>query len=432
MEGGTRTTRAEILSALSHALDITEGQATGHAVRTCLLATHLGRTIGLGEHDLESLYYAALLKDAGSSANSPRLQRLFGEDDSRSRSHFSEWHNSFLGFNIRRIRASKAPSAELVAELTATRCQRGSEIARQLGFGEGAAEAILCIEEHWDGSGGPQALQGDRIPLVSRILSLAQTLELFARAQGPQRAVEVVKARSGRWFDPELVRGALALAQDNLLWEEYAVYLQPNAPALVPPEGAQAETDSGLDEICEAFSRIVDAKSSFTYQHSTRVMNLSVAGGQRLGVTDLPTLRRAALLHDIGKLGVSSAILDKNGPLDDRDWHSVREHPKHSYEILSRITGFRRIAEIAGAHHERLDGRGYWRGVSAVNLDLEMRVLACADVFDALSAERPYRPAMPLPEVYRIMKSDAGLDQSCVEALWDAVAVNRTLCGGLA
>lgn len=140
-------------------------------------------------------------------------------------------------------------------------------------------------------------------------------------------------------------------------------------------------------------------------------------------------LRRAALIHDVDKLGVSCAILDKNRPLDEAEWRVAREHPKHSYEILSRIRSFRRISEIVSAHHERLDGRGYWRGLPAEMLDTEMRLLATSDVFDALTAERPYRGPLPLPEAYQIMKEDRGLDQACAEAVWYAAAKDRSLSG---
>jgi putative nucleotidyltransferase with HDIG domain len=176
-----------------------------------------------------------------------------------------------------------------------------------------------------------------------------------------------------------------------------------------------------VDEVCRAFASIVDAKSEFTGQHSARVMGYSVeiAEALDLGQERIATLRRAALLHDIGKLGISNAILDKPGQLTDDEFAKVKQHPRFSYEILSRIRGFARLADIAGAHHERLDGRGYWRGMTGGQLDREMRILAVADVFDALSADRPYRGAMPMEQVFRILDGQAGtgLDADCVEVL---------------
>jgi putative nucleotidyltransferase with HDIG domain len=166
---------------------------------------------------------------------------------------------------------------------------------------------------------------------------------------------------------------------------------------------------------------IVDAKSSFTAAHSSRVTEVAVELGMLFGFDQdrLRTLRRAALLHDIGKLGVPNSILEKPGRLDGDEYLRVQQHPRHSFEILKPIRAFHRVADIASAHHERLDGKGYWRGLTASELDLDMRILAVADVFDALSAERPYREALPLPEVFAIMDREAGtgLDASCVDAL---------------
>jgi HD-GYP domain-containing protein (c-di-GMP phosphodiesterase class II) len=131
------------------------------------------------------------------------------------------------------------------------------------------------------------------------------------------------------------------------------------------------------------------------------------------------TLRRAALLHDIGKLGVSTGILEKPGKLDQAEFERVKLHPRFSYEILKEVPGFQRIADLASAHHERLDGKGYWQGLAAPDLDLDMRILTVADVFDALTAERPYRPALPLGEVFAIMDKDAetAFDPGCLEAI---------------
>ena len=140
-----------------------------------------------------------------------------------------------------------------------------------------------------------------------------------------------------------------------------------------------------------------------------------------MGITGarLTTLRRAALLHDLGKLAVSNTILDKNGKPTDEEWASIRRAPYYTQEIFQHIKGFERLTEIAAAHHERLDGKGYFRGLTGDQLDLDMRILSAADVFDALSAERPYRGALPLEEVFAIMDKDAGkaLDVECIAAL---------------
>lgn len=166
---------------------------------------------------------------------------------------------------------------------------------------------------------------------------------------------------------------------------------------------------------------IVDAKSSFTAEHSTRVTGYALQIAQSLGVKKkaLPTLRRAGLLHDIGKLGVSTSILEKAGKLDEDELRRVKLHPKFSYLILSRIPTFETISEIASAHHERLDGAGYWRGLSGSDINLETRILTAADVYDALTAERPYRGPMDPVDALAIMVRDSGsaFDPQCLDAL---------------
>jgi len=417
---------------------MTEGQPRGHAVRTCLLAQRIGADLGLSESDLTHLFYAALLKDSGCSTNAVRIQQAFGGDELENKRDvkFVDWSN-FLksawyglshaergapaGVRLRKMLDMAKTPTGLMDEVTAARCSRGADIARQLGFDVATSDAVRHLDEHWDGRGSPSHLRGDRIPVLARILCLCQTMELFASVIGVPEAVAMVRRRKGRWFDPEVAQAAIALEHDHAFWLEMNAHGGDASPELTAPADAQAATDADVDEICLAFASIVDAKSGFTGQHSTRVTEYSVAIAARLGIGGerLKTLRRAALLHDLGKLGISNAILDKPGKLTDEEFTKVRMHPRYSHEILARIRGFERITEIASAHHERLDGRGYWRGLSAEHLDLDMRIVAAADVYDALTAKRPYRDAMPATKALSIMREDEGraFDPVCIEAL---------------
>lgn len=165
----------------------------------------------------------------------------------------------------------------------------------------------------------------------------------------------------------------------------------------------------------------MDAKSPYTAGHSRRVAKYAagIAAGLDLPFRQREALQRAALLHDIGKLGVSNGILDKPGKLDAQEWEAVRRHPALSQEILGRVTVFRPLAEIAGAHHERLDGRGYPNGLEAGQIMLETRIITAADIFDAITAERPYRGPVPVSDCLDIMRRDRGtaVDGACLEAL---------------
>jgi len=193
------------------------------------------------------------------------------------------------------------------------------------------------------------------------------------------------------------------------------------------PEGhSRVDVDEDyLDDIARAFAQIVDSKSPFTAGHSERVAVYAdlVAGEMGYPASRRRWLRRAALLHDIGKLGVSNSILDKNGQLDDEEWVQMRDHSAMSESILSRVPAFNEMARIGGAHHERLDGRGYPRGLKGDEIEEETRIVSVADVFDALTADRPYRAAMPVEKALGIMRADVGtaFDAKCFGALERAI-----------
>ena len=177
------------------------------------------------------------------------------------------------------------------------------------------------------------------------------------------------------------------------------------------PEGREITADDRrLNDIAEAFSWVIDAKSPYTYHHSERVADFAVAIGKRLGLNETETtrLRRAGLLHDIGKLSVPNRILDKPGKLTPKEWEVVKLHPYYTHQILQRVPVFGELAFDASAHHERMDGRGYFRNLPAVMLSPQARILACADQLDALSAERPYRGKLPREKVLAIMHEERG------------------------
>ncbi len=429
---------AEVLASLSFALDLTSGQTTGHAQRSCLIGMRIGREFGLSESDLTSLYHAMLIKDSGCSSNAGRMFEIFGSDDidAKRAIRIIDWssldealkfaadhtlpHASLLA-RAQRMRAVSSSLAALTGQLFQARCSRGAQIARTLGLGEDAAQCIYCLDEHWDGHGMPHGLRGDDIPILGRIAGLAQTLEVFWKTFGLGTAFEVIRARSGRWFDPELVRVAHAFRQDDDFWQGIQDNTRRRLMGLNVYATAQTITPNRIDDVCQAFARIVDAKSQFTGEHSSRVKDCAIGIAQGLGIGEerLTLIRRAALLHDIGKLAVPNTILDKPGPLDPSEWQTVKRHPLLTQQILGQITGFGRLTEVAAAHHERLDGSGYVNGLRAAEIDQDMRILAVADVFDALSSSRPYRPAMPLENVFSILDSNAhkSLDADCIAVL---------------
>ncbi len=461
----------EIISALSFALDLTEGAVPGHGVRSTLLGMRLGMAIGLPQRTLGSLYYSLQLKDIGCSSNAARMAQLFGGDDRTAKavSKLTDWtgllsffsgnssprerlvsladglwavpHNARMLWDVVMPGAGRGTRLQRIAqlgkdrevntrEMMDLRCDRGASILHKLDMGEMACESVRHLDEHWDGSGYPAGLSGEAIPLLARIAAIAQNLDAFASAHGIEASLRTLHRRSGTWFDPELVRATLALHKQKILWKD----CEPGCPVertrlhavrLSPEISVNLQPDQ-IDAICEAFADVVDAKSPFTFRHSVGVAEVAAALSQEIGLSQprQELLRRAGLLHDLGKLGVSNSILDKPGKLTPEEREIIAGHPEMSRTILSRITGFEDLARIAGEHHEKLDGSGYPHGLTAAQLSLESRLLTLSDCFAAIAEDRPYRGPVPLPQVLQILRNEVPhkLDPDLFSALEAVVA----------
>ncbi|HWI19049.1 MAG TPA: HD domain-containing phosphohydrolase [Vicinamibacterales bacterium] len=417
-----------VLTGLSAALDITEGHPRGHAARTCLIAMRLADALRLSPDESSDLFYATLLKDAGCSSNAARVFEMFGGPDEHATKravwlrdwrkldqkvrYAFEWvepEGDFLARVAQFIKlAAVGPRGE--RELFEIRCARSAAIARALGMSEATAQAVQSMDEHWDGGGHPAGLRGAGIPIAARIIGLAQVVEIFWGVAGPERALQMAAERRGRWFDPELVECLNQISSPALWASLEAADLNATVAAAEPEERVIEATEDRLDQIATGFAWVIDAKSSFTFEHSDRVAALAVDAAARLGFApaELVRLRRAALLHDIGKLAVPNAILDKPGKLSDADWAIVKQHPAHTLNVLQQVPVFRDLAEDAANHHERLDGEGYFRGLTGAQLTPAAKVLAVADVADALMSARPYRGPLPVDEVIGLLVQGRG------------------------
>ncbi len=443
---------SDALAGLSHALDITEGHPPGHAERSCVIGMRIADAIELPESDRTPLYYALLLKDAGCSVTSAPLASTYKNDDNtvkaawRGADDHSAVRNALFAWKVvapggsalaklGRIRALLTSDETSIRTLTELRCERGAEVVLGLGLEPETADAVRSLDERWDGGGYPLGLAGEAIPQLARVMSLAQTLEVFWSGGGPAAAQAMAAERRGRWFDPALVDAVLAADAD--FW---AGLEQPDVRAIEPLTAAIAADEQRLDAVAVAFGQIVDAKSPYTGHHSRGVAELAarLASALGLGEAEARRLYRAGQLHDLGKLGVSNRILDKPGKLDEAEWTAVRRHPATGHAILSRIPALADMARLALTHHERLDGSGYPYGIGADALTLADRILAVADVAEALSAERPYRGSLTTAEVLEIMERDAGtkLDPDAFRALrtvlpqWRGEVPSNTAPGG--
>ena len=435
---------SEVIGALSYALDITEGEPPGHAVRSCMIGMRLAEELRLDAETRSDLFYALLLKDAGCTANAARMAALFGADDHQAKhsAKRTDWASPFSAFvwSVKTVAPGRSPRArldrllaikdegEVTRSLMQARCDRGAEIALMIGLSRGTAEAIRTLDEHWDGRGQPRGLAEDQIPLLGRILCLAQTVEIFHADGGVGPAYAVAARRSRGWFDPGLVQALEGFRDDGDFWASLA---EPDVARWEPEDQVLAVDDDRLLQIATAFAAIVDAKSPWTYHHSDRTGLVATRIGAVLGfdADELSDLHYASLLHDMGKVAISSRILDKPTRLTDAEYARVKEHPLFTQWVLERVSCFEALAPVAGAHHERLDGSGYPRGLTAYELTLPMRVLAVADVYEALTADRPYRRAHDERDALDLMRLDvpSRLDADAFGALEALAAQPRDL-----
>jgi putative nucleotidyltransferase with HDIG domain len=452
---GSHISLSQVFSALSFALDLVEDARPGHSVRCCLFGLRIARYLSLPIAQQNDLYYALLLKDAGCSSNAQLVCEWVGADDRALKrdAKLLDWTRKSIA-SIRLLWRSQPPGSTVRQRLRRmmrmaahpegfsvmlirARCERGAAIALKMGINPTIAQAVRSLDEHWDGGGAPDKLRGEQIPLFSRIMQIAQHLDIFASEFGPRTAVAMLHDRSGTWFDPQLVAAVadmdrisqqqqLRREDTDHLWQgfgsgrELEIVLQ-NEPGL-----ALLANEDRIDRIAEAFADIVDAKSSFTYRHSIGVTQLTVAIARQMGLPPerVRTLYRAALLHDLGKLRVPNTILDKQGALTPQEWATICEHPGLSERILERIDVFAEIARIAGGHHEKLDGSGYPRGLKADQIPLETRIVTVADMYTAMTEERPYRGQRSMEETVSILRQlvPNQLDPDCFAALLQYLA----------
>ncbi len=437
---------SEVISALTFALDLTENALPGHSLRTCLLGMRLAEAVGLPADELTSLYYALLLKDIGCADHVTRLSQIMATDD-RAPWSLADlpvdlssnplllervWKEVLPGVplpsNIGRLAGVEARRSDTYGS-DATEENRGAETMRLLNMSDATIAAVAHLTERWDGSGHPHGRKGETIPRLARICAVAQTLDAFASEHGPETALRMVRARRGTWFDPELVRAAQVLHVSGRLWSQCQTRDVEATRAEVlrlDPGASSPLTSEHVDRICEAFGNVVDAKSPFTYHHSLGVTEVAVAIATELGLQPdrISLVRRAAFLHDIGKLAVPNHILDKRSKLDAREWVFITRHPKTSGSILQRVGAFRELACLAAEHHERLDGSGYPFRLKAEDLSIESRVIALADCYSAMAEDRPYRPGLDPKDILAEIGRDVPVkfDEECFTALRNSVA----------
>ena len=431
---------ADLLAALSLTSDLGTGQLPESAIRSCLVATALARRMGVGEPEVASLYYTTLLQHVGCTAYAHETAALVGGDDialiaAGGKADDTSLRDTlvFMMTGVARRQPLPARARAIFKVMRAgpsfehalkrATCEVAVRIADRLGLPDAVQEGLSATHARWDGKGYPPGVAQEDIPPPARFASVAANAILFHDLGGPDLAIETIRRRAGAAFDPA-VAGTFIEHGRELLAEFDAA--DPTVAVLdAEPAPHRTITDARVDEVVRAFADVTDLKSPWLHGHSAGVATLASDAASICGLTvpEVTRVRRAGYLHDLGRVGVPSGIWDKTGPLTVSEWEQVRLHPYHSERILARTAVLADLAPIAGMHHERLDGSGYHRQATALSIPAGARLLAAADVYQAMTQPRPHRPAKSTDEAAAELRADAErgqLDGEAVRAVLEA------------
>ena len=413
---GSRVRLGELLAGLATVSDLGMGQPPGHAVRTCLLAVGLAEVLGARADEVVGVYDVALLRFVGCTADAHEVAAFSGDEIGLAVAvgpfvmGTPEEEAAALGVSdVSAVAEAKA------ASLTA-HCEVAAMLATRLGLGAEVAGSLRHGFERYDGTGHPAGLAGEAVPWPVRIAVVARDVELWHRRGGMAAALDVVRRRRGRAYDPQVVDAVLGTGPELLarLDED-----DPWERVLAVEPGDRGMGPDGTDRVLEVIADVADLKVPHTVGHSRGVARLAADAGAELGLEPraIDELRRAALVHDLGRCGISNTVWDRPGPLSGEQWERVRLHPYLTERVLARVPALRHLAPIAGAHHESLDGSGYHRGSTRSALGLPARVLAVADAYHAMTQPRPHRPALSSRAVVDELAAGVDADR------WDGRAV---------
>jgi HD-GYP domain-containing protein (c-di-GMP phosphodiesterase class II) len=439
--GGTDRARvrlAELVAALSLGVDLGFGQPMEHMLRQCLIALRLAGRVGLDEHRRADVYYTALLVGVGCHSDAHEQAKWFGDDIALKSGKYDHEFHSFraAAAGMRQLGSGHAGSHRFrvalefalsghreVADMITQHAAMTRTLAGELGLPDQVLDSLGAAYETWDGRGWPGELEGADIPLAARIAQLAEFVEVAHRGGGVQAAKKLARERANTQFDPELAE--LVCTDGEVLLKGLDDADAWGAVIDAEPALAVVLSWDRFDAALLAIANFVDLKSPYSLGHAHAVAELAAAAGAQLGLprTEVLTLRRAGLVHDFGRLGVSNAIWDKRGPLGAGEWERVRLHPYLTERMLRQSAALAPLGAIAVQHHERLDGSGYPRGLIGAAVSHPARILGAADAYQAMREPRPYRTERSAEEAAGQLRADAKagrLDVDAVEAVLGA------------
>lgn len=440
---------AALLAAFSFAMDLGLGQPMAHVLRSWRLASRLGERLGLYPGERSDLFYTAVLAWAGCVADAPEVAAWFGDDIAfRADSYtvdlrgvngavFVLGHAGSSGPLTQRVRKTVKIAAQGGRDIERglmAHCLTTSTMADRLGLDPAVGDSLRQFFARWDGKGVPGGIGGERIGLGMRLFHLADVVEVLHREAGIDAAVDAARSRRGTQFDPAVVDAFCASARELLADGD----TEPDYGELIAADPALRRnlTNAELDSALEVVADFTDLRSPYRAGHSRGVADLAARAAAVAGLpdADVTLVRRAALVHGIGLHGVPATILDKPAPLTVTERERLRMNSYYTERVLSRPAALSRIGALAALVHERLDGSGAHRGLTAPAIPVTARILAAADTCRAASEPRAYREALSPKRIAAELRAEvrAGrLDAAAVDAVLDAAGQprGRRRCG---
>jgi HD-GYP domain-containing protein (c-di-GMP phosphodiesterase class II) len=434
----TQVRLAELVAALSLGIDLGFGQPMEHVLRQCLIALRLAEAVGLDDQQRAVVYYTALLVNVGCHSDAHEQAKWFGDDiASKAIKYEHEMRSLRMAASGLRFLGSGHPPLHRfklglefalsghreVDGMIEAHAAMARALGEQLGLQEDVLASLAAAYEFWDGRGWPGNLAGEQIPIPSRLAQLAEFVEVAHRVGGVEGVRKLVRKRRGKQFDP--MAADLLDAEAEIILSGLESTGTWDAVIDAEPALAITLTDDRFDIALLAVANFVDLKSPYFLGHANAVSDLAAASGSALGSSDadVRTLRRAGLVHDFGRLGISNAIWDKRTPLGAGEWERLRLLPYLTERMLRQSDALAPLAAIAVQHRERLDGSGYPRGLSGAGIPRAARILGAADAYQAMREPRPHRPALSTDEAAAELRRDAKAgryDTEVVEAVLGA------------
>ena len=431
----------DLLTVIARASDVGMARPEGSAELTALAAHRLSSLAGHPPETARSATYVGLLQFAGCTSDARAGASLTGDEMAMNEGIYGTVHHTepaemlaylwrVSGEGQRSLPARLAHFGTFLSRLPGllhtarAHCEVNDQMADRVALEGPARQALRDVFEGWNGSGVPRKLRGEVIALPARVATIAESIVPAHRIGGPAAIRDVVRRRAGRAFDPSLA----ALADQHA--EALSEVLRVPSPGRALHEldlGAERHVDEALiDGLCQAVANFADLKCVHTRGDSTAIADLAVGASKLLRVpaAQRETLRRAALLHAVGRVGISVRIWEKRAPLDDAEWSKVRTHTLLTERVLHGTVLPADVVELASLSQERLDGRGYHRRLPPVALPVLARVLACASVFHALRASRPHRPARTPTEASALLRSEVERGRLCGNAAEAVIAAS--------